>query len=223
MKKILVIEDDRHICEIIRIYFSDEGADCVFITDGKDALDYLDGGLEDIGLILLDIMLPGADGFSICKKIRRIYDMPVLFITARGREDDILHGYELGCDDYIVKPFSLAQLYAKCMAFLKRAEGRVLSETLSAGKITLNPNTLQCFVENREIELPPKEYSILKYLLEHKNWVADRNTLLNRIWGYDYFGSDRVVDDHIRVLRKALGNAGKQIRTVTGKGYKLTD
>lgn len=223
MKKILVIEDDMQICDVIRIFFQDEGAECVFVHDGNAAMELIDSGLEDIGLVLLDIMLPHTDGFAICRRLRKNYDFPILFITARGREEDILRGYQLGCDDYIVKPFSLAQLYAKCMAFLRRSEGRVLSEQLRVGSITLDPNTLQCFADGKEVELPPKEYAILRYLLEHKQQVVTRDTLLNQVWGYDYFGNDRVVDDRIRVLRKALGNAGKQIKTVIGSGYKLTD
>ncbi|MCQ2434533.1 MAG: response regulator transcription factor [Oscillospiraceae bacterium] len=223
MKKILVIEDDMQICDVIRIYFQDEGAECVFVHDGNATMELIDSGLEDIGLVLLDIMLPHTDGFAICRRLRKNYDFPILFITARGREEDILRGYQLGCDDYIVKPFSLAQLYAKCMAFLRRSEGRVLSEQLRVGSITLDPNTLQCFADGKEVELPPKEYAILRYLLEHKQQVVTRDTLLNQVWGYDYFGNDRVVDDRIRVLRKALGNAGKQIKTVIGSGYKLTD
>lgn len=223
MKKILVIEDDMQICDVIRIFFQDEGAECVFVHDGNAAMELIDSGLEDIGLVLLDIMLPHTDGFAICRRLRKSYDFPILFITARGREEDILRGYQLGCDDYVVKPFSLAQLYAKCMAFLRRSEGRVLSEQLRVGSITLDPNTLQCFADGKEVELPPKEYAILRYLLEHKQQVVTRDTLLNQVWGYDYFGNDRVVDDRIRVLRKALGNAGKQIKTVIGSGYKLTD
>lgn len=223
MKKILVIEDDIQICDVIDIYFKDEGADCVFIQDGHDALEKIDEGLDDIGLILLDIMLPGADGFTICKKIRKTYDLPVLFITAKGREEDVLHGYELGCDDYILKPFSLAELYAKCMAFMRRSEGNVISKNLSCGNITLDPLALQCFVNDEEIELAPKDFAVLHFLMKNKNMVIDRNTLLNRIWGYDYFGNDRVVDDHIRVLRKALGSSGKQIKTVISKGYKITE
>lgn len=222
MKKILVVEDDKQICDVIRIYFNGEGAETVMIQDGQQALDFIDGGLQNIGLVLLDIMLPNADGFSICREIRRTSDIPVIFITARGREEDILYGYTLGCDDYIVKPFSLAELYAKCMAFIRRSEGRVLSEILECGSISINPNTLQCFTDGKEIELTPKSFAILHYLMTHIDWTISRDTLLNNIWGYDYFGNDRVVDNHIRLLRKALGKSGKQIKTVVGRGYKIT-
>ncbi len=223
MKKILIIEDDPQICDVIKIYFENEGTHTCSVNDGKAALDLIGSGLNEFSLVLLDIMLPHADGFSICKSIRRICDIPVIFITARGREEDILYGYELGCDDYIVKPFRLSELYAKCTALIKRSEGRVISDILECGSIKLDTRSLQCFSNEKETELPPKEFAILHFLMQHKEQVIDRDTLLNRIWGYDYFGSDRVVDNHIRLLRKALGSAGKQIKTVIGRGYKLSD
>ena len=168
-------------------------------------------------------MLPGTDGFSLCRKIRRTCDIPVIFITARGREEDVLYGYDLGCDDYIVKPFLLSALFMKCEALIRRAERRPESFTLVCGKITLDTRTLRCFADGNEVELPPKEFAILRYLLDHVNWVVDRNKLLDVVWGYDYFGSDRVVDNHIKKLRKALGPAGSQIKTLVGRGYKLTE
>lgn len=223
MKKILVIEDNQEICEVIRRYFSDEGLEITCIQDGDAALEFIGNGLEEYGLVLLDIMLPHTDGFTICKQLRRISEIPVIFITARGREEDVLYGYDLGCDDYIVKPFSLAELHAKCKAMMKRAEGSIRQESLKCGKIELDVRTLRCFSEGKEVELPPKEFALLRYLMEHPDWIVDRDTLLNRIWGYDYFGTDRVVDNHIRLLRKALGPAGKQVKTVFGRGYKLSD
>ncbi len=223
MKKVLVIEDDPQICDVIKIYFENENVLTKCICDGNAALEFIDNGLNGISVILLDVMLPGADGFSICRKIRRSCDIPVIFITARGREEDILYGYELGCDDYIVKPFRLSELFAKCAALVKRSEGRVISDILECGNIQLDTRSLQCFAEGKEAELPPKEFAILHFLIQHKEQVIDRDTLLNRIWGYDYFGSDRVVDNHIRLLRKALGNSGKQIKTVIGRGYKLSE
>lgn len=223
MKNILLIEDDRRICDVIQQYFNGEGTELHTINDGAEALEYIENIPADTGLVLLDIMLPNADGFTICRKLRRKYDIPVIFITARGREEDILYGYETGCDDYIVKPFSLAELYAKCTAFIKRSEGRVISEFLESGKIRLDTYRLLCYVGEKEVELPPKEFAILRYFMEHKNCAIDRNTLLDRIWGYDYFGTDRVVDNHIRLLRKALGEEGKHIKTVIGKGYRMSD
>ena len=216
--KILLIEDDLQICEVID-YFSNKGAEIIAIHDGAKALE-ADASVYD--LILLDIMLPNMDGFTICRNFRKISDIPLIFITARGREEDILYGYDLGCDDYIIKPFSLTALYAKCEALLRRFHGTVMNTAVECGQIRLDTRMLRCFVNDQEIELPPKEFAILKYLMEHENWVIDRETLLNRIWGYDYFGTDRVVDNHIKKLRKALGSAGKQIKTLVGRGYKLT-
>lgn len=222
MKKIILIEDDLQICEVIETYFRNQGTEIQSFHTGRTVLDFIRNAVPDYDLILLDIMLPETDGFTICREIRRKQDIPVIFITARGREEDILHGYDLGCDDYIIKPFSLMTLYAKCQALVRRSKGTVINSVLECGNIRLDTRMLRCFVENQEIELPPKEFAILKYLIEHENWVIDRDTLLNRIWGYDYYGSDRVVDNHIRKLRKALGSAGMQIKTLVGRGYKLT-
>ena len=222
--RILLVEDDRQIREVIEDYFSakSEGEiNIVTAEDGDKGLSLING--EEFDLIMLDIMLPGIDGFSLCREIRSKSIVPVLFLTARGREEDILYGYELGCDDYIVKPFSPAELFAKVNALLKRAKGMVIERELVCGDIRMNLITLQVTANGRPAELAPKEFALLKYLIEHKNWVIDRDTLLNKIWGIDYFGSDRVVDNHIKKLRKALGDAGGQIKTVITKGYKLTE
>lgn len=223
MKKILLIEDDFKICEVIEKYFSNKGTEILSVHNGSDALDIIGNGLENYGLILLDIMLPETDGFTICRAIRKRSDIPVIFITARAREEDILYGYATGGDDYIIKPFLLSALYAKCEALTKRFNGTFPDNTLTCGNIQLDTRRLVCMVNNTEIELPKKEFEILRYLMKHKNCVIDRNTLLDRVWGYDWFGNDRVVDNHIKKLRKALGSAGGQIKTIVGRGYKLTE
>ncbi len=222
--RLLLVEDDAQITETIVDFFSaqSEGI-CTIETaaDGTEGLHMaLSGGFD---LILLDVMLPGLDGFSICRSIRAASDVPLLFLTARAREEDVLYGYTLGCDDYIIKPFSLAALYAKTLALLKRAKGTVLSRTLTCGGITLDPLTLSVTASGQPVTLPAKEFALLQYLMEHKEWVVSRDQLLDRIWGSDFFGSDRVVDTHIKKLRKALGAAGKQIRTVISRGYQLTE
>lgn len=222
--RLLLVEDDAQITETIVDFFSaqSEGI-CTIETaaDGTEGLHMaLSGGFD---LILLDVMLPGLDGFSICRSIRAASDVPLLFLTARAREEDVLYGYTLGCDDYIIKPFSLAALYAKTLALLKHAKGTVLSRTLTCGAITLDPLTLSVTASGQPVTLPAKEFALLQYLMEHKEWVVSRDQLLDRIWGSDFFGSDRVVDTHIKKLRKALGAAGKQIRTVISRGYQLTE
>lgn len=220
--KILLIEDDQQICKVIVKYFSDQGAEITSVTDGQTAMELVEKDIDKYSLILLDIMLPGSDGFTICRKIRKNSDIPVVFITAKGREEDILHGYALGCDDYIVKPFLLSALYAKCCALVKRTQQQA-DTVLTCGAITIDTKKLTCFVNGQEVELTPKGFAILYYMMEHQGWVIDRDTLLNKVWGDDYFGIDRVVDNHMKRLRKALGNAGSQIHTVFGRGYKLTD
>jgi DNA-binding response OmpR family regulator len=138
-------------------------------------------------------------------------------------EDDMLHGYGLGCDDYITKPFSLSELYAKVNALLKRYKGLVGSPVLKCGDITLNPGTHVVRVEDETISLPPKQYELLKYLLEKKEQPVERDTLLSRVWGSSFYGNDRVVDNHIKKLRKALGSSGRHIKTEISKGYKITE
>ena len=220
--KVLLIEDDLQICEVTQKYFTSKGAEILAVNNGREALHVVESRLDEFSLVLLDIMLPEADGFTICRAIRQKSSIPVIFITARGLEDDILHGYDLGCDDYIVKPFLLSALYAKCQAIIKRIDGNS-ENILKCGDISLDTRKLVCFAEGNEVELTPKEFGILRYLMEHQGWVVDRETLLNKVWGDDFFGIDRVVDNNIKRLRKTLGGAGKQIHTVIGRGYKLTD
>lgn len=220
--KILLVEDDLQICKVVQKYFSDQGAEITPVTDGQAAMELAEKEIGKYSLVLLDIMLPGADGFTICRTIRRNSDIPVIFITAKGREEDILRGYALGCDDYIVKPFLLSALYAKCLALVKRTEQQA-DTVLTCGAITLDTKKLTCCVNGQEIELTPKGFAILCYMMEHEGWVIDRDTLLNRVWGEQYIGIDRVVDNHVKRLRKALGSAGSQIHTVFGRGYKLTE
>ena len=222
--RILLVEDDEQICETICDYFSakSEGICTVdTVHDGMEGLDAARSGGYD--LILLDIMLPGMDGFSVCRSLRAGSDVPLLFLTARAREEDVLYGYTLGCDDYIIKPFSLAALYAKTLALLKRAKGTVLRRELVCGSITLDPFTLAVTADGKPVSLAAKEFALLQFLMEHREWVVSREQLLDRIWGSDFFGSDRVVDTHIKKLRKALGSAGKQIHTVISKGYQLKE
>ena len=151
---------------------------------------------------------------------RRVW---VVFISARTQEEDRLFGYDIGCDDYVTKPFSLAELYAKSRAMLKRASGNVVNSELICGNIKIDTQSHQVTVSGTNIDLPLKEFEILRYLIRNKNQVIGRDMMLDVIWGRDYFGRDRVVDNHIRKLRNALGTDGKQIKTVIGKGYKITE
>lgn len=224
MTRILLVEDDNQIREIIVDYFKSKYNETIFIEEavaGDEGLDKFENGSYD--LIMLDVMLPGIDGFSLCRSIRKKSDVPIIFLTARTAGDDVLYGYELGCDDYIGKPFSLPELMAKVKALLNRSKGLVTTKEFTCGNIILNPTTLAVRVGDEEIELPPKEFELLAYFMEHKDWVVTRESLLNRIWGADYFGGTRVVDNHIKKLRSMLGEEGKHIKTVISKGYKLSD
>lgn len=222
--RILLVEDNVQICRMICDFFSAQSENpCTIdaVHNGADGLEAARSG--DYDLIMLDVMLPDLDGFSICRSIRAVSDVPLLFLTARAREEDVLYGYTLGCDDYVVKPFSLAALFAKTQALLKRAKGTMLRRELICGGITLDPLTLSVTADGQPVTLPAKEFALLQYLMEHKNWVVSREQLLDRIWGSDFFGSDRVVDTHIKKLRRALGSAGNQIKTVISKGYQLKE
>lgn len=226
--RILLVEDDVQIREVIADYFLAKGAGSIVLDCAKDGIE---GEIltkqRDYDLVLLDIMLPGMDGFSLCRSIRRQATVPIIFLTARGQEEDRLYGYSLGCDDYVVKPFSIAELFAKTQALLKRSRGMLNTNVLRVADIELNPATFQVMVktgdESRTVDLPPKEYALLKYFMENKGIVLSRDMLLNRVWGYDYMGNDRIVDNHVKKLRKALGTAGTQIKTVVTQGYRLED
>ncbi len=232
MYQVLLVEDDKKIREIISDYIGQKGRNEISLTlakDGREGRSELD--IKEFDLVLLDVMLPDTDGFSLCREIRGHNTVPIIFLTARGREEDVLWGYGLGCDDYIVKPFSLATLYAKILAILRRTKGLSMDNVLTLGKISMNFSACRVFVEDdekgtseqREILLQSKQYDLLRYLMMHAGMVASRDTLLDRIWGYDYMGTDRIVDNQIKNLRKALGTAGKQIKTIVKKGYKIEE
>ena len=221
---ILLVEDDSRIREIIVDYFSSKGDGMFAISSAGDGYEAEEMIYEnEYDLILLDVMLPKIDGFTLCKKIRKKSDVPIIFLTARTAEEDMLYGYELGCDDYVMKPFMVSELYAKTNSLLNRAKGTVIKKIQSCGSITIDMFALDAYVDGKEIYLAPKEFELLSYLINHKNWVVSRDTLLEKIWGYDYDGNVRVVDNHIKKLRKALGDSGSQIKTVISKGYKIVD
>ena len=221
---VLLVEDDAQIREIITDSFSEKSSDTIKITtadNGETGLEL--AGSAEFDLIILDVMLPGIDGFSIMRSIRKRSDVPVIFLTARSREEDILYGYELGCDDYVTKPFSTANLFAKVFALINRDKRTVTSHVISCGVISVDTRALSVFVSDEEITLPPVEYRLLMCLLQNKGWVVDRERLLNNVWGQDYYGGTRVVDNHIKKLRQLLKDGGKQIKTVISQGYKITD
>lgn len=222
MYKIILIEDDRDIAEVVKDYFERrKESEVTIASDGRigEAMLYE----EQYDLVLLDVMMPGLDGYTVCSDIRANSDIPIIFLTARGQQDDVLRGYSLGCDDYVQKPYSIELLYAKSMALLKRSKGLMRDQFMECGHIRLNPVTLDVFVKEEKINLPQKELMILRLLMEYKNSNVSRETILVKVWGYDYEGSERVVDNRVKNLRKLLGFEGKNIKTVFKRGYQLQD
>ncbi len=224
MYRILLVEDDRNIRELITNYFIKKEKNTFevdFAADGQTGLEKAYENFYD--LLLLDVMLPELDGFEICREIRRESDVPILFITARADESDILNGYALGCDDYVVKPFPLPVLYEKANALIKRSKGLVRSKVFSADNLSLNPNNGRVISSGEEIKLTAREYAILKVLMENKGIIISRDQLLDMVWGYNNDTDERVLDTHMKNLRKALGANGKLIKTVIRRGYKIED
>lgn len=224
MFEILLVEDDKNIREVIYDFFDDKSKGKMRIDMAEDGMTALEKAYEKIyDLLILDIMLPELDGFSVCREVRKQSDVPIIFITARAAQEDVLNGYALGCDDYIVKPFSLPVFYQKAEALIRRSKGLVRSQTLSAGSLTLNPNNGILKSNNIELNMTATEYKILKILLESKGTVVSREKLFLSIWGYDSDKNERVLDSHIKNLRKALGNNSYLIKTVIRRGYKIEE
>ena len=222
--RLLIVEDSLELLEATGDFFREEGAglwEVVTASDGNDALAKVSN--DNFDLMILDIMLPGASGFDICKAARKRSDCPIIFVTALGSEHNILKGYETGCDDYVVKPFSLRHLYAKSLALLKRAKKSSDGDILRCGTISLNRKSMLVTVKGSEIPINAKEYFLLVYLLENKDSVLTRHAILEHVWGDELDVNDRVVDNTIRRLRKSLGGASGQIKTVIGRGYRITE
>lgn len=218
--KLLLAEDDRRLQVIISDYFKAKGQSVVCADDGEQALAMF--GQGDYDAVLLDVMMPRLDGFAAGQALRRQSQVPILFLTARVQEEDQLQGFALGADDYITKPFSLPILYAKVEALVRRANGQT-DGTLAAGRVRMDTAKRQAFVDGQLIALTPKMYDLLLCLLRQKGRIFSREQLLDGIWGLDHDGSDRVVDNHIKKLRKALGPCAGYICTVTGVGYGLEE
>lgn len=218
--RILLVEDEEHMREVLSDFFTNKGSRLVTAENGKRALEILEG--ERFDAVLLDIMMPELDGFTVCRQIRKHSRVPVIFLTARSEEDDKLYGYGLGADDYVTKPFSMAVLYAKLCSLINRARGGT-DGSFEFGGIELEPESRTVRVDGDPVALAPKEYGLLLCLMENRGRVLSRNQLLCEIWGYDFDGDDRVVDTHIKKLRAALGARAGQIRTVLKAGYKFEE
>jgi DNA-binding response OmpR family regulator len=216
--KLLIIEDDVRLREIISDYFAAKGFLVFDAADGAMALEKLDHA--DFDIVLLDIMMPQLDGFTVCRAIRKKSSMPVIFLTARNDEGDVLLGYELGADDYITKPFSLPVLYAKVQALIKRARN-MESDSFCFEGMSINTQNRSVSISGRSVNLAPKEYDLLVYLAANEGRVLSREQILRVVWGYDYFGDVRAVDTHVKKLRAAMGSQSWRIKTVIKAGYQF--
>lgn len=218
--KILIVEDEPKLREVLCDFFCSKGEHVFEARDGMEALALIEE--QEFDAVLLDIMMPKLDGLSVCGAVRKNNDVPIVFLTALSDEEDKLMGYELGADDYVTKPFTMSVLYAKLTALIKRNQRNVLAgDRMEAGGITLDLSRQKVFVGKQEILLTPKEFALLRCLMQNKNLVMSREQLLIKCWGYDYEGESRAVDTHIKRLREKLGEYAACIKTVIKSGYRL--
>lgn len=222
MAKILIVDDEEKIREVIREYAQFHKYETDEASDGMEAVSKALN--NDYDLIIMDVMMPKLDGFSACKEIRNSKDVPIIMLSARGEEYDKLFGFELGIDDYVVKPFSPKELMARVAAVLARkSNSKAKPSILKTGGLEVNTDARTVTVDGVKIDITLKEYEILAYLMQNKNIAISRDRLLSDIWGYDFFGDDRTIDTHIKNLRMRIGSYRDKITTVRGVGYKFED
>ncbi len=221
MYKILVADDEQKIREVIKEYAEYEGHTVYEAVDGMQAVEMTKE--QDFDIIILDVMMPRLDGFSACKEIRKTKNTPILMLSARTEEYDKLFGFEMGVDDYVVKPFSPKEVLARINAIVKRhnSGSEPMGDTVKFEGLEINFTARDVFIDGQKANLTPKEYDLLFYLVKNRNIALTRNKLLEEVWGYDFFGDDRTIDTHIKMLRCNLGPYRKFIVTLRGMGYKF--
>jgi len=217
---ILVVDDESRMRKLIKDFLVTKGFEILEAEDGERALQVFEGNQNKINLIILDVMMPKLDGWSVLRQIRQKSKVPIIMLTARGEEQDELFGYELGVDEYIPKPFSPKILVAKVEAILKRTNGDK-SDAKDYGGIEIDKDGRTVKVDGKPIELSLREYELLVYLVENKDIALSRDKILNNVWNYDYYGDSRTIDSHIKKIRHKLGKKGKYIKTMRGVGYKF--
>jgi DNA-binding response OmpR family regulator len=222
-EKILIIEDENRIREMIKEYLENEGFEIIEAVDGADGLDKFKSLAAD--MILLDVMLPKVDGWSVCREIRRTSAIPILMLTARGEEYDRLFGFELGVDDYIVKPFSPKELTARIKAVLRRSANNLSNSSTSNlfeyKDLLVNIDSRKVTIAGKNIEMTPKEFDLLSFFVKNRDKVFTREQLLDKVWGYEFGGDYRTVDTHVKMLRESLGEHRILLVTAWGVGYKF--
>ena len=221
MYRILVVDDEEKVRVLIRKYAEFEGYEVEEAADGMSAIEMC--RKEKFDLIVLDVMMPELDGFSACREIRKCSQIPVLMLSARGEEYDRIHGFELGVDDYVTKPFSPKELMLRIQAIIKRSNtsARPQKEILEFEGLKVDFTGRLVYIDGQKIALSPKEYELLFYLVRNRGIALTREKLINDVWGYDFFGDDRTLDTHIKLLRKALGEYSRYIVTLRGVGYRF--
>lgn len=220
-KKILVADDEERIVKLVSDFLKIGGYEVMPASDGAQALELFNKN-PDIALAIIDIMMPELDGWALTKEIRKTSDLPIIMLSARAEEFDLLTGFESGIDEYVTKPFSPAVLVKRVEALIKRSDGKVLAEDEVKKGLYIDSNAFVAYVDGNALELTLKEFELLSYLFENSGRVLTRDQLLNAIWGYDYLGDSRTVDSHIARLRTKLGDYGAaHLKTIYGMGYKL--
>ena len=217
---ILVVDDEARMRKLIKDFLAVKGYTILEAEDGEKALEIFAENSSKISLILLDVMMPKLDGWSVLRQIRQESKVPIIMLTARGEEQDELFGFELGVDEYISKPFSPKILAARVEAILKRT-GVEKNEIKDCGGIEIDKDGRTVSVDGKQIELSLREYELLVYLVENKNIALSRDKILNNVWNYDYYGDSRTIDSHVKKIRHKLGKKGKYIKTIRGVGYKF--
>ena len=217
---ILVVDDEVRMRKLIKDFLTAKGYSIIEAEDGEKALQIFEENQPKIDLILLDVMMPKLDGWSVLRQIRQISKVPIIMLTARGEEQDELFGFELGVDEYISKPFSPKILVARVEAILKRTQGEQ-KEVKDYGGIEIDKEGRTVTVDGKVLELSLREYELLVYLVENENIALSRDKILNNVWNYDYYGDSRTIDSHIKKIRHKLGKKGKYIKTMRGVGYKF--
>lgn len=220
MSKLLVVDDEERIRDIVREYAEFKGFEVTEAADGMEAVECVRSG--DFDIIVMDIMMPKLDGFSACKEIKKIKDIPIIMLSARGEEYDKLFGFEIGADDYMVKPFSPKELMARIGVVMKRAQSsKTLEDVITYEGLVINFSAREVTIDGVKAQMTPKEYDLLFYLVRNMNIALSREKLLEEVWGFDFYGDDRTVDTHIKMLRNSLGPYRNLIVTLRGMGYKF--
>ena len=220
MSRLLIVDDEERIRDIIKKYAQFEGFETVEAVDGLQAVEIC--RKESFDLIIMDVMMPELDGFSAVREIRKTSSTPVLMLSARGEEYDKIHGFELGIDDYVVKPFSPKELMMRVSAILKRSGGgEVQRDVVTYGGLTVDFTGRLVYIDGKRVDMTPKEYDLFFYLVKNKGIALTREKLINEVWGYDFYGDDRTLDTHIKLLRKSLGEYRGTITTLRGVGYRF--